>query len=146
MTNYLDEAESSKTLSASTRKEIDTIVADIMTKTKALATMMWVDEEQIRQLWTKILSMPDMLMRVKQVSPRGNTWQMNMKMVANALGMMMTYQKMEDNASRACELLGMSNARNYMGNHADFSASYAAFKLKEHETVEKIVKSLEVKV
>ena len=146
VTDYLDEAESSKTLSASTRKEIDKIVADIMTKTKALGLMMCVEEEQIRQLWVKILSLPDMLTRVKQVSPRGNSWQMNMKMVANVLGMMMTYQKMEDNASRACELLGMSNARNYMGNHADFAGSCAAFKPKEHETVVKMVKELEVKI
>ena len=94
VTDYLDEAESSKTLSASTRKEIDKLVANIITKTKALGLMMCVEQEQIRQLWVKILSLPDMLTRVKQVSPRGNTWQMNMKMVANVLGIMMTYQKM----------------------------------------------------
>lgn len=146
VTNYLDEAESSKTLSASTRKEIDTLVTDIMTKTKPLGQMMFVDEEQVRQLWVKILSMPDMLTRVKQVSPNKNTWGMNMKMVANVIGMLMLYRKMEDNALKASKQVGMSNARNYMNNHADFETNGSAFTKDEHKKVVEMVKSLTVKI
>ncbi len=145
VTNYLDEAESSKTLSASTRKEIDQMVTIIMDKTKGLHPMMCLDDEQIRQLWVKILSMPDMLTRIKDVSPNKNTWGMNLKMVANVIGMLMLHGKMENNANKATDLLGMSNARNYIRNHADHSGSGSAFKEDEHRRISAMVKDMEVK-
>lgn len=145
ITNYLDEAESVKHLSASSRKELDKLVASIVDKTRPLKSMMWIDKEDYQDLWVRILSLPDMVTLVKKVSPRNNAWEMNMKMVANVLGMMMTNRKMEDNASKASTLMAMSNARPYIGNYTDFANSYAAFRPEELNRVEAIVKALSVK-
>lgn len=142
VTNYLDEAECEKCLSASTRKEIDKVVADIMGKLSPLHPMMYVDDEQVQQLWVKILSMPDMLTRVKEVSPNRNAWDMNLKMVANVIGLMIVHKKMEQNANKATTLLGMSNARNYINNHADFYNNGSAFTKEEHRRVDALVKAM----
>lgn len=140
VTNYLDEAESEKCLSASTLREVDKMVETICDKTKALSVMLTCTTDAYRTLWHQILVMPDMLTRAKEVSPRGNAWEMNMKLVANVLGIMMTYQKMENNASHACILIGMSNARNYMNKSADFGSSNTALGKEEYKQVVAMVK------
>lgn len=143
VTNYLDQAETSKHLSASTIKEIDHWVEEVWNKTRPLHGMMRVSEDTYRQLWNDILVMPYMLTRIKEVSPRRNAWAMNMKMVANVLGIMMTHLKMEDNQLSACNLLGMPNARPYIGNYADFNGSYNAFSKPELKKVTEMVKAME---
>lgn len=71
---------------------------------------------------------------------------MNMKMVANVLGMMILHKKMEENATKAATLIGMSNARNYIRNHADFIDSGSAFSEADHKRVSAMVKELEVRI
>lgn len=142
ITDYLNEAESDKHLSASTVQEIDRIVDVIWKKCCGAKGMLKVSEESFRELWHKLLSMPDMLTRVKEVSPRKNEWEMNMKMVANVLGIMMNHLKMEFNQSRACDLLGIQKARSYMGNHAAFGTSNTVFSKEEYEKVVALVKEL----
>lgn len=141
VTNYLDEAESSKSLSAATRKEIDGWVDKIMLKSGGIFTMfVGITPTDYRQLWTKVLSMPDMLTRIKEVSPRQNMWDFNLKMVANVIGMMMLHGRMENNASKATQLLGMGNARNYIRNHADFGNNGSAFRPDECQRVMELLK------
>lgn len=144
ITNYLDEAESDKHLSASTVKEIDRMVDVIWKKCLCAKGMFCVEEESLREFWHKLLAMPDMLLRVKQVNPRNNEWEMNMKMVANVLGMMMNYSKMEFNQSHACDLMGIRKARSYMGNHAAFGTSNTVFSKDEYDKVVAMVKAMPV--
>lgn len=141
--NYLNEAESEKFLSGTTLREVEQWVDKIVMRSGGICQMFeGVDEAAYRALWKKLLAMPDMLTRIKEVSPNKNTWGFNLKMVANVIGMLMLYGKMENNASKATELLGMSNARNYIRNHADFRNNGSAFKKDEHDKVEKLVKEM----
>lgn len=143
--NYLDEAQTTNVLAASTLKEIDHWVEVVYEKTKGLSAMLTEGYtiEEYKTIWSKILALPDMLTRIKDISPNKNKWGFNLKMVANVIGMMLLADVLENNATQATTLIGASNARNYIRNHADYRphGSGSVFTEEEHRMVMKAVKS-----
>lgn len=147
VTNYLDEAESCKFLSASTRKAIDKEVDGVWEKTQRLNGLFTggYTQDYYKNVWRRILAMPDMLLRIKEVSPHKNEWGMNMKMVANVVGMMIAANVLENNTQHVTDMIGVQKMRNYIRCHADYrpAGSSSVFTQEEHRMVMKVIKSNE---
>ena len=140
--NYLDEAEHEKMLSDATRKDIESVVEKILDKTAALKPRFSFDWTEYRNLWVQVLSEPDMLSCIKEVSPNKNEWDFNMKMVCNVLGIIHANNKIDGSIKRISTLIRMDSSRPYISYHADYSGSRGAFNEEEHKWIEGLVKNL----
>ena len=140
--NYLDEAEHEKMLSDATRKDIESMVEKILDKTAALKPKFSFDWTEYRNLWVQVLSVPNMLSRIKEVSPNKNEWNFNMKMVSNVLGIIHANNKIDCCPKSISTLIRLDSSRTYISNHADYSGSRGVFNEEEHKWIEGLVKNL----
>jgi hypothetical protein len=121
------------------KAEVKTMVATITERTQGLQPLFKENWDKWHTIWNDICLDTELMGMLKEVNPRGNEWEMNMKMVLNVIGLFksMTREKASDKSIN--DQLSEKNLRTYIAQHADFGGTNSAFTREQHERVKTII-------
>ena len=119
--------------------ELKTMVATIMERTKGLQLLFKEQWDKWPSIWSDICLDTELMGLLKEINPRGNEWEMNMKMVLNVIGMLKNAAKMDASDKSINDVLSRKNLRSYIAQHADYIGANSAFNREQHSKVEAII-------
>ena len=122
------------------KAEVKTMVATIMERTQGLQSLFKEQWGKWPAIWNDICLDTDLMGMLKEVNPRGNEWEMNMKMVLNVIGLFKLMTKVNASDKSINDLLSEKNLRSYISQHADYEGTNSAFTREQHERVNTIIK------
>lgn len=85
----------------------------------------------------------ELLKKLKDVSPRGNDWSLNQKMVCNVIGIFCQYFGLSVSMNAINNALSDKQLRSYLGNHAAYGQSDSALNKLQHERIKKMLSTKE---
>ena len=119
--------------------EVKAMVATIMERTQSLQTLFKEHWDKWPAIWNDICLDTELMGMLKEVNPRGNEWEMNMKMVLNVIGLFKSVTKVDVAAKSINDLLSKKNLRTYIAQHADFVGTNSAFTREQYARVKNII-------
>ena len=119
--------------------EMKAIVATIMERTQGLQPLFKKNWDKWPAIWNDICLDTEFMGMLKEVNPRGNEWEMNMKMVLNVIGLFKKVTKVDVADKSINDLLSKKNLRTYIAQHADFVGTNSAFTREQHARVKTII-------
>ena len=119
--------------------ELKAMVATIMERTQSLQTLFKEHWGKWPAIWNDICIDTELMKLLKEINPRGNEWEMNMKMVLNVIGLFKSVTKLDVSNNSINEQLSEKNLRTYIAQHADFDGTNSAFTREQHARVKTII-------
>ena len=119
--------------------EVKTMVATIMERTQGLQSLFKEQWDKWPAIWNDICLDTEMMGMLKETNPRGNEWEMNMKMVLNVIGLFKSMTKVNASDKSINDRLSEKNLRSYISQHADFVGTNSAFTREQYERVKAII-------
>jgi hypothetical protein len=119
--------------------EMKAMVATIMKRTQGLQPLFKEHWGKWTAIWNDICLDTELMGMLKEINPRGNEWEMNMKMVLNVIGLFKSVTKVDVAAKSINDLLSKKNLRTYIAQHADFVGTNSAFTREQHARVKTII-------
>lgn len=120
--------------------EVKAMVANVMNRTRSLQPLFEEHWSKWPAIWNDICLDAELVWLLKEISPRGNEWNMNMKMVLNVIGLFKSVTKANVTDKSINDQLSKKNLRTYITQHADFSGTNSAFTREQHTRVKAIIK------
>lgn len=119
--------------------ELKAMVATIMERTQSLQTLFKEHWGKWPAIWNDICIDTELMKLLKEINPRGNEWEMNMKMVLNVIGLFKSVTKLDVSNNSINEQLSEKKLRTYIAQHADFDGTNSAFTREQHARVKTII-------
>ena len=118
----------------------------ILRLTEPLRKSLRISWATYEKLWQCICADKELLKKLTEVSPRGNPWELNMKLVLNVIGMLkatpLTAESniIDDTTRALANSLGVSNKRSYIDNpRPDGRGSHSALTPPLYARVERLI-------
>ena len=121
------------------KAEVKTMVATITERTQGLQPLFKDHWGKWSAIWNDICLDSELMGLLKETNPRGNEWEMNMKMVLNVIGLFKSMTKVNASDKSINDRLSEKNLRSYIAQHADFVGTNSAFTRGQHERVKTII-------
>lgn len=119
--------------------EVKAMVATITKRTQGLQPLFKDHWDKWPAIWNDICLDTELMGMLKEINPRGNEWEMNMKMVLNVIGLFKSVTKVNVTDNSINERLSKKNLRTYIAQHADFGGTNSAFTREQHARVKTII-------
>lgn len=119
--------------------ELKAMVATVMERTQGLQPLFKKNWDKWPAIWNDICLDTEFMGMLKEVNPRGNEWEMNMKMVLNVIGLFKRVTKVDVSDNSINDRLSKKNLRTYIAQHADFDGTNSAFTREQHARVKTII-------
>lgn len=121
--------------------EVDAMVAGVLEHTRGLRACFKKHWQAWEDTWRGICLDTELMVLLKEVSPRNNEWGMNQKMIANVAGMFNAQTRSDATAKGINDALAGKNLRPYISNHADYGHTNAAFSQEQHKRVKGVIEA-----
>ena len=119
--------------------ELKAMVATIKERTQSLKTLFKEHWDKWPVIWNDICLDTELMGMLKEITPRGNEWEMNMKMVLNVIGLFKSVTKANASDKSINDQLSEKNLRTYIAQHADFGGTNSVFTREQHARVKTII-------
>ena len=119
--------------------EVKAMVATITKRPQGLQPLFKDHWDKWPAIWNDICLDTELMGMLKEINPRGNEWEMNMKMVLNVIGLFKSVTKANASDNSINERLSKKNLRTYIAQHADFGGTNSAFTREQHARVKTII-------
>lgn len=119
--------------------ELKAMVATIKERTQSLKTLFKEHWDKWPAIWNDICLDTELMGMLKEITPRGNEWEMNMKMVLNVIGLFKSVTKANASDKSINDQLSEKNLRTYIAQHADFGGTNSVFTREQHARVKTII-------
>lgn len=131
-----------KVLAKTRQDEIQRKLHNVLEKTAGVQSLFGSEYDNWKQLWSEILKEDELFMLIDEVNPRGNKWGMNLKMVANVMGMFNTCREIEVAASKLNSCLDGSDRNSYISRWHDTSRTHCALNEVQRNRIKGLIKAL----
>jgi len=121
------------------KEEIEQTVKKILSHTQPLSSLFKDYWRYWEPLWKNILADTQMMLLIKEVSPRKNAWGFNRKMVCNIVGLFRDRAHLTASVEKINNLLCSTNCRSYISYHADFDGSNSVFNREQHDKISELI-------
>lgn len=121
------------------QSEVKAMVATIIERTQGLQPLFKEQWGKWPAIWNAICLDTELMEMLKETNPRGNEWEMNMKMVLNVIGLFKLMTKVNVSDKSINDRLSEKNLRTYIAQHADFGGTNSAFTREQYERVKAII-------
>ena len=130
-------------LPQTTQESIEAKVQRVLEKTNGLKPYFNKDWNNWEKLWTQILMDEEFYALIGKVEPRGNKWGMNLKMVANVMGMFKNIRSIDVSANTLNTCLDGSDRNSYISRCQDYgNRTHCALNEAQGSRILKMIKAL----
>ena len=123
------------------QREIEQITKAIMDYTQGLQTFFNKYWNLWAPFWYKICEDTQMMLMLKQKSPRTSSLNVNEKMICNIIGLFREMVKPDISVQQINSAISEKNLRSYISNHADHNGSNSVFNSEQHDRIKNIIKT-----
>lgn len=121
------------------QSEVKAMMATIMARTQGIQTLFKEHWGKWAAIWNDICLDTELMGMLKEIKPRGNEWEMNLKMVLNVIGLFKSVTKVNASDKSINDRLSEKNLRTYIAQHADFGGTNSVFSSEQHSRVKTII-------
>ena len=130
-------------LPQTTQESIEAKVQKVLERTKGLKSYFNKEWDNWEKLWLQILMDEEFYSLIDAINPRGNKWGMNLKMVANVMGMFKNTREIDVSANKLNACLDGSDRNSYISRCQDYSnRTHCALNEAQGNRILKMIKTL----
>lgn len=145
ITDYLNVKSPLELMDEEAKAKVEKWVEEIENRTLRIRYFLNIDWDVYKNIWRNICTEQEISLLLKKEQPRKNKWGVNLKLVANVLGILHATPNdgkfvLEGSIQAISDAVGV-NVRAYIANHADFGTSNTTLTKEMHAKIKQIILS-----
>lgn len=145
ITDYLNVKSPLELMDEEAKAKVEKWVEEIENRTLRIRYFLNIDWDVYKNIWRNICTEQEISLLLTREQPRNNKWGVNLKLVANVLGILRAIPYdgkfvLEGSIQAISDAVGL-NVRAYIANHADFGTSNTTLTKEMHAKIKQIILS-----